>query len=193
MIKEGVRILVVTAVSQENWRIRVVGPPCKIWQYFPKPNHSNDISGISLSEYALMMHSTPYFKIEKDPEDDNPCSLRIVSFVVDVSQWIRKYYLKLFVFPKQIIKDMKVELGIEGQNRKITDVDWIIHRSGVGLSTRYKVKLDEPRNEFDENEWSIINGTVKMSSIPRILIDGESCFTQRIYTPFNRFDIMEIE
>ncbi len=192
MIKIGEEIKLVSAASKKIQFLKIIGKSFECYQYFPGINHIN--SNPNHNFLSNLQAEMPYFKIEKDPNDHNNCSQRIVSFVVSQIGYDESFVenssryndsLNLFIFPYPVVKQIKEF------KKKVHDYDYKITKTGHGFETRYKVGILEPV-KIDEDTLKLINGTVEDISIKDVLINNKKVYITQKFTPFNRFEIMDI-
>jgi len=191
MIKIGQEIKLVSAGSKKVWFLKIIGKSFECYQYFPHMAFNN----LSNSNFLFDLQAQrPYFKIEKDPNDHNSCSQRIVSFAVSQVGFDAPFIenssrnndsLNLFIFPYPVVKQ------IREFKKKVHDYDYKITKTGHGLETRYKVDILEPAT-LDENTLKIINGTIEDISIKDVLINNKKVYITQKFTKYNRFEIMDI-
>ncbi len=204
MIKIGNEIPLVNAASKKKWYLKIIGKSFECYQYFPASVppvtqvqlNSTNINTAFSNLQAAMPSIPPYFKLEKDPNDNNSCSQRIVSFVVTQEGYDESFVansnrrndsLKLFVFPYPVVNQ------IRKFKKKIHNYDWKIFKvgHGTGTATRYKVDILDPV-ALDESTLKIINGAIEDISIKDVIIDKKIIYITQKFTPYNRFEIMDI-
>ncbi len=189
MLRFGSEIRIMNAGSKRKWHIQPVGMAHMFFQYYKNGDVDYEPPGVlevpKFGDANFKVLSKFYFRTNKDENDPNPVSRRVAAFVVDFTEYGQKD-LELFLFPISVYMQMVNAPGAVGE------FSWEIRKTGEGIETRYHSQ-QLPRKEFSEKEQDIIDGTMKEISVLEVMTRKMKVYTQRNYTDFNRFDILDLE
>jgi hypothetical protein len=189
MIKYGQKIKIIDTSTSSRWRIRPLSMPVEVYKYYKKEDSQYNPPGILYSSQQDDLESgtisRTYFRTNKDGNDPNPMSKRMAAYVVNISE-LGLRDLAVFLFPLTAYIAIKKDPGVTGET------DWIIEKIGFGLETKYACSKTE-RTDLTEEEKIIVSSLMNDNPIFQVLSQKVRIYTEKDYTHFDRFDILDMD
>jgi hypothetical protein len=190
MIQSGKEIKVIYTGVGNWWRLRPVSMPVPIYSYYKDGDLDYEPPGVlyhtKYGDANFDIMSKYYFKTQTSPSDIYTSTKRMAAYVINVSELWKKN-LAIFLFPVSLYARMKNTPGVTGAT------DWDIEKIGFGkANTRYSCKIAE-RTELTDTETKVVDQTMENVSIIDVLSKKVKVYTQRSYTAFDRFEILDFD